>query len=255
MYMRAAKIFLVFAILFLALANSPVFAQNLTATALSLTITGDVKDGNIVCSDTNGYFLCNKEYQTSMYGVVNESAQVAIVNKANNMHLVSTEGVINVTVSGKNGSIKKGDLITTSTDAGIGEKALRNGFVLGTADEDFNAASPTDTASIAVAVAIHQTVDLADFRTNLLALLRNGLTGITLSPVAILRYTAAAVMVILSFALGFVYFGRVTKSGVEAIGRNPVARNTIQSSIIFHIVLTLGIALVGLGIAYLILVL
>ncbi|HEX6977350.1 MAG TPA: hypothetical protein VF185_03265 [Patescibacteria group bacterium] len=253
--MNTAKVTLVLAILFLSFANLPIFAQNLAATAISLPISGDVSDGNILCSDTNGYFLCNKEYQTSIYGVINDGAQVAIVNKADSMHLVSTEGVVNVTVSGKNGSIKKGDLITTSLEAGIGEKAIRNGFVLGTADEDFNAASETDKGSIAVAIAIHQTVDLADFRTNLLALLRNGLTGITLSPVAILRYTAAAVMVILSFALGFVYFGRVTKAGVEAIGRNPVARRTIQSSIIFQIVLTLGIALVGLGIAYLILVL
>lgn len=253
--MKSAKILTVLAILFLTFANIDVSAQNLAATAISVPIPGDVKDGSIVCSDKNAYFLCNKEYQTSLYGVVNETAQVAIINKADNMHLVSTEGIINVQVSGKTGSIKKGDLITTSTDSGIGEKAERNGFVLGAADEDFNANAPSDTGTIAVAVAIHQTVDLADFRTNLFALLRNGLTGITLSPVAILRYAAAAIMVIISFALGFVYFGRVTKAGVEAIGRNPVARGTIQSSIVFHIALTLGIALVGLGIAYLILVL
>lgn len=234
---------------------APIAAQNISSIAISVPIPGDVKDGNIVCSDQNGYSLCNKEYQTSIYGVVTLNPSVSITNPATDMHTVSTVGTVNVLVSGKNGEIKKGDLITTSTDAGIGEKATKNGFVLGSADEDYSPANPTDTALVAVAINIHQTVDLADFRTNLLSVLQNGLTGITLSPIAILRYLAAAIMVIVSFVLGFIYFGRVTKAGVEAIGRNPIARGTIQSSIVFHIILTLGIAAVGLVIAYLILVL
>ncbi len=236
-------------------APAPVAAQNISSIAISIPITGDVKDGNIVCSDQNGYSLCNKEYQSSIYGIVTLNPSISINNTAAGMYAVSTVGIVNVLVSGKNGNIKKGDLITTSTDSGVGEKATKNGFVLGSADQDYSPANPTDTALMAVAINIHQTVDLADFRTNLLSVLQNGLTGITLSPIAILRYLAAAIMVIISFVLGFVYFGRVTKAGVEAIGRNPIARGTIQSSIVFHIVLTLGIAAVGLIIAYLILVL
>lgn len=245
----------IFSLLLFSLAVSPALAQNISSIAISVPISGDIKDGNIVCSDANGYSLCNKEYQTSIYGVVTLNPAVSITNSGSGMYTVSTVGTVNVQVSGKNGNIKKGDLITTSTDAGVGQKATKNGFVLGSADEDYSPANPSDTALVAVAINIHQTVDLADFRTNLLSLLQNGLTGITLSPIAILRYTAAALMVIIAFVLGFVYFGRVTKAGVEAIGRNPVARRTIQSSIIFHIILTLGIAAVGLVIAYLILVL
>ncbi len=236
-------------------ALAPVLAQNISSIAISVPIPGDVKEGNLVCSDKNGYFLCNKEYQSSIYGVVTLNPSVSINNAADGMYQVSTVGIVNVLVSAKNGNIAKGDLVTTSTDSGVGQKATKNGFVLGSADEDYSPANPTDTALVAVAINIHQTVDLADFRTNLLSVLQSGLTGITLSPIAILRYLAAAIMVIISFVLGFIYFGRVTKAGVEAIGRNPVARGTIQSSIVFHIILTLGIAAVGLIIAYLILVL
>lgn len=115
-------------------ALAPIAAQNISSIAISIPITGDIKDGNIVCSDQNGYSLCNKEYQPSIYGVVTLNPSVSINNVATGMYQVSTVGTVNVLVSGKNGNIKKGDLITTSTDSGVGEKATKNGFVLGSAD-------------------------------------------------------------------------------------------------------------------------
>jgi len=60
---------------------------------------------------------------------------------------------------------------------------------------------------------------------------------------------------ITSFILGFVYFGRVARSGVEAIGRNPLASRIIQFNMLLHIVMSMVIVLIGLAIAYLILIL
>ena len=62
-------------------------------------------------------------------------------------------------------------------------------------------------------------------------------------------------MVIMGFGLGFIYFGRIAKAGVEAIGRNPLASRTITSGLVLHILLTIVIVGAGLGIGYLILVL
>jgi F0F1-type ATP synthase membrane subunit c/vacuolar-type H+-ATPase subunit K len=70
-----------------------------------------------------------------------------------------------------------------------------------------------------------------------------------------LRYLTAALMVILGFVLGFVYFGRIAKAGVEAIGRNPLSSKTIEFGLILHILLTIVIVGAGLGIGYLILTL
>jgi F0F1-type ATP synthase membrane subunit c/vacuolar-type H+-ATPase subunit K len=53
--------------------------------------------------------------------------------------------------------------------------------------------------------------------------------------------------------LGFVFFGRVVARGVEAMGRNPLAGSLIAVSVVFNLILTVVIMLVGLGIAYLIL--
>ena len=58
-----------------------------------------------------------------------------------------------------------------------------------------------------------------------------------------------------SFVMGFVYFGRVARSGIEAIGRNPLASRIIQFNVILHILISIVIVLVGLAIAYLILIL
>ena len=62
-------------------------------------------------------------------------------------------------------------------------------------------------------------------------------------------------MILISFSLGFIYFGRVAKTGIEAMGRNPMAGKMIQLSVLFNIIVTVIIVLIGLAIAYLILIL
>lgn len=227
-------------------------AQVLSSVAISIAIDGDVPNGSIVCSTQEGYVLCNEELSTAIYGVVNVDPSVAIELEGENLHLVTTSSSANVRVTNAGGDITTGDLITTSTTAGVGQKATKNGYVLGIAEGDF---SGGEEGTVAVAINIHQTVALSDLSTNLLDIFSKGLSSVALSPLAALRYGLAAIMVIISFVLGFVYFGRVTKTGVEAVGRNPIARGTIQSSIVLHIILTVGIAAIGLGIAYLILIL
>jgi len=62
-------------------------------------------------------------------------------------------------------------------------------------------------------------------------------------------------IVLISFTIGFVYFGRVTTRGVEALGRNPLASRTIQLNLALNLAFMIVIILVGLGIGYLILIL
>jgi len=71
---------------------------------------------------------------------------------------------------------------------------------------------------------------------------------------ASLRYLLAILVAMTSFILGFVYFGRVAKGGVEAIGRNPLARRAIQIGGALNLVLTLSIMAGGIVLAYVILI-
>jgi hypothetical protein len=169
-----------------------------------------------------------------------------------NVSYIVTTGQAIVRVTAEGGDIKKGDLITTSDKPGIGQRADRNGFVLGNALQDYNG---QDTGKIMVNISPHFSNTVPDFRTNLLTSLRNAGNAAFLSPFEALRYLAAALVSILSFVIGFTYFGRVAQKGVEAVGRNPLAGRMIEFSVVLNIVLTAIIILVGLAIAYLILIL
>ncbi len=236
----------------------PALAQTtsgLQGIAVSISISDTVKDGDIICSDSNGYALCKKANDPSIFGVVNDKPAAYFDVIVKNKHLVLSNGEVKVNVSGESGKIAEGDLITTSATPGEGQKATKNGYVLGVAEEAFGGANKDAKGQILVSLNIHPTSSLSDVKTNLIETVRGGLAGATVSPFATLRYSVAALMVILAFILGFIYFGRVAKAGVEAIGRNPLAGRQIQFNIVLNILLTIGIVIAGLVIAYFILVL
>jgi F0F1-type ATP synthase membrane subunit c/vacuolar-type H+-ATPase subunit K len=102
---------------------------------------------------------------------------------------------------------------------------------------------------------IHPAAGSTGAKSNLMSALRQGLSAPLFEPLDSLRYLLAALILLLSFVMGFAYFGRVSKTGIEAIGRNPLASRMIQLSIIMHIMITIVIVLIGFGMAYLILIL
>lgn len=235
-----------------------IYAQNTSAgTAVSIPIADkNAKDGSIIISTPKGFALSSTAYDTNMYGVLTESPAIYLQNQDDDtLKPVTSSGKVYVLVSSINGNIKKQDFITTSTIAGVGQKATRNGMVLGTALADYSNSNQKVTAKILVAVNPHFNASFADTKTNVLEVLRNASDPTTLTQATSLRYVVAAGIVLASFAIGFIYFGRVTSSGVEALGRNPLASRTIQLSLVFNLVLMIVIILVGLGIGYMILIL
>ncbi len=230
--------------------------EPLQGVAISLPVSGtNVADGSIICFVGTGYGLCSKEYDTQVFGVINDNPAVAFEATAAGIRLVVREGNVRVRVSSKNGNIAEGDSVTTSTVEGVGEKAVKNGYVIGTAMESYTNTDAAAVGTVLVTLNIHPVSTLSDERTNLLDVFRQGLQAPVLGPLAALRYILAFLMVIISFVLGFLYFGRVAKAGVEALGRNPLAGRAIQLSVLFNVAITIVIVGIGLGVAYLILAL
>lgn len=231
-------------------------AQNIGGgMGISLEINSkNVKEGDIISSSQSGYSLAKTAYDSTIYGVVAKTPAVELVNTGvKNGSYVISSGQTLTRVTAANGVIKKGDLITSSQTPGVGQKATASGYVLGNAMEGYSGNSP---GTILVNINPHYDNSIPNnVRTNLLTTIRNAGNSAFLSPVEALRYLAAAVVTILSFVLGFTYFGRVAAKGVEAVGRNPLAGRLIEFSVILNIVLTGVIILAGLGIAYLILIL
>lgn len=247
----------IFLILMFFVFSNTAFAQE-TGSGLAVSIQyaqDEVVDGDIVCATTEGGKPCAIEYDATMYGVFTESPAVFLEdsNLTNSKPVISS-GKAFVRVSSIGGEIKKGDFVTTSTKAGIGQKATKSGNIVGIAMEDFTNTDTNAVGKILVAVNVRPAIVAVSARSNLVETLKQGLLAPSLTPLASLRYVLAVLVAVSAFVLGFVYFGRVAKSGVEAIGRNPLAGRLIQINVVLNMTLTVSIMVGGLLLAYFILI-
>lgn len=243
----------VFCLLPLGSANAQAAEEDFAGMATTVEISGKAPEGSIIAISDKGYVLANREHDSGIYGVITKTPAVTLENiPSNNLAHVVYQGQALVLVSAKNGKIKKNDLITSSTTPGVGVKATSNGFVLGTAIGNYEDQAP---GKILVSVNPHYNSSASPgVSKNIFEILKNARQSAYLSPLESLRYLIAAVVALLAFILGFTYFGRVAQKGVEAVGRNPLAGKFIEISVILNVLLTALIIIVGLGIAYLILI-
>ncbi len=241
-------------VLLFVLATLPVKAQELSSgLAIQVPIEGDAVSGDLLCSAGTMFSKCKTEYQTSMYGVVVDKSALEINDsELPNSKLVVTSGIAAVRVTNSNGEIKKGSLITSSNTEGLGQLASKNGYVLGTSLDDLSG----DTGVVQVVINIHPAAGMGKSTgSNLVQFIREGLTVPIFEPLESFRYLLAGVMVVIAFTLGLLYFGRSSRAGIEAIGRNPLARKVIQFTTVLNVLLTIVIVGAGLVVAYFILIL
>lgn len=215
---------------------------------------GSVQSGSVVCGSGDGARLCDVAYDTNMLGVITDSPVAAFENEGIEGTMVVASGEIGVLVNGLGGNVRAGDLITSSSVRGEGMKANQRGYVLGVAQADMNFDEAEEVKLLPVILNIHIDAGTTNGRTNLISTLKSIQASPVLNPLDSLRYTLAAVMVLVAFLMGFVYFGRMARAGVEAMGRNPLAARQIQLNVIVNSLVTVGIIVGGLAIAYLILV-
>lgn len=242
-------------LLFNLLSVQSVFAQN-SASGFAITIpvsgTGIV-DGSMVCSTDTGYSLCERSYNPNMYGVVTTTPSIYFDNSAVGSYPVVSNGKAYVLVKGGSDPIKVGDYITSSDTLGVGQKAQKSGYVLGTALEDYLENDPTKQKKILVSISVKPAILTQQAGTNLIEMIKEGIDGAFLSPLSALRYVVAGIVVVATVVFGLMHFGKIAKSGVEALGRNPLAGKMIQFGILLNVLMTLVIMVSGLAIGFLIL--
>lgn len=219
------------------------------STANPVKVSGSVTDGDIISLNSDGkYIRANIEADPLIFGVVTLSPALYLYDRASKDEVpIATIGIPEVRVSTANGPIKRGDFITSSTKPGIGIKATSNGYVLGTAKEDYKEAKPDQIGKILVQVDPH----FVQANSNILSTLFQLPTlSLAATPTNALRYLVAAIITIISFYIGFRFFGRASLKGIEAMGRNPLAKSSIILVVIVNATLTFGIMLIGLAVAY-----
>lgn len=243
------------------LVSNRAFAQEQFSLGVATYIPLDDKqatDGAIVSTGANGYLLSKVAYDPAIFGVVTTKPAITLEeNVASGTIAVLSLGKALVQVSTKAGKINKGDLITSSDQSGVGQKADVDGFILGTALESYTSSDSKAVGKIWVSIkpSFVSVSVVSGRKLNLLSNIRMAAASPFLSPLTSLRYLLAVIVAALSFAFGFYFYGRIASSGVESLGRNPLAARVISLGIIFNVLLTAVIILSGLFLSYLILTL
>lgn len=214
----------------------------------------NVKNGAIISFTPKGYFLSRLGYDPQIVGVVTENPAVSIneTSESGTFPVVSN-GQVSVLVSTLNGAIKKGDLVTSSKVPGVGMKATASGYVVGTAQAGYDAKDPATVSLIPVSLDIHYVYTKLKIEPKLLDILNLSTIAVYEQPTTVFKYVVAGVVVILSFILGFISFGRIANTGVEALGRNPLAGKMIQFGIFLNVLITISIIIAGFALAYFVL--
>lgn len=214
----------------------------------------NIKDGSILSSTDKGAVLSATPYDSQVIGVVSRDAGIILSSPdgGNDVPVISN-GTVYVLVSTQQGPIKKQDVIATSTIPGVGVSAAKSGYVLGYALEDYTNPDPKKIGKIAVNLSLHYYNSKSTFFGTLTDIFKIAILPTKDSPAPIFKYIVAATVVLGSFALGFVSFGRTAAKGVEALGRNPSASAVIHLGIILNVGIVITIILVGLTVAFLIL--
>ena len=242
--------------------SSPVIGADLgVGVAQYLPVSEKVETGDIISIDGGKYKKSVKENDTQMVGVVNLNPAVSIkYNDDSTSVPIIDSGETLIKVITKNGNIKKGDLITTSTKAGVGVKSIKAGFTIGLANSDYKNSNTEEVGTISVQVSPHFSYsgnndDTSKVEKSITDIFSLSAVAAYESPTKAFKHVVAALILIAAIIFGFFTFGRIATYGIEAVGRNPLARKTIGLSMVINVGITVVIILSGLTLAYLIMVL
>lgn len=254
-----------FAVCYLLITLFPTFvmAQGFGFSNLSVAISIVSKDESIVEGDilgrteAGGVIRTTTDFDPSMIGVYYSNATI-VYHSGNGGIPVAIQGFVPVNVTTLGGNIEPGNYITSSNISGKGKKAAAaRGQVLGIATTGLNESNGTpiefegaqiQAGTVFVNINIRAgDLESAGLATNIvdqlgLLLLRNVETperGETF-----FRFIIAGLVAAVAIIVSFVTFGRNITRGLEAIGRNPLARAQIQAMIVVNILL---IAAVSIG--------
>ena len=212
--------------------------------------------------------------EASMLGVVVSAADapVSLSNNADAQQVyIATAGKYEALVSTQNGTIEIGDYIAVSSLAGVGMKAGTGqkavlGKALGAFDGKSRAESTatlTDSAGQKRQVALgHIAVDLgvghnpiAEVKTagGVPKSLSRAAQVVTDRPVSALRiYASLGILIVAVIIAGSILYAGV-RSGITAIGRNPLAKSSILRNLVTVTLMSLIVFVVGLTAIYLVL--
>lgn len=217
--------------------------------------------GDLISFDnaSESLHLSNAADDQTLFGVVVANPVLVLQSEGATVPIVVTgEAEVNVTTAG--GAIRAGDLITSSSIPGKGQLASSTDtFIVGTALASFPASStPPASAgglrsgSVPVLLSIGPRPDTA-VQTAAGSASETSTGKYAIGASTLLRYFLAALVAIGSIGIAFRNFGSSIRDGIISVGRNPLAKSSIQSMVILNAFLIVLVSAGGLFIGFAIL--
>jgi F0F1-type ATP synthase membrane subunit c/vacuolar-type H+-ATPase subunit K len=216
-------------------------------------------NGDLLRNGENGITRTSFEYDSKLFGIHQDNPLIVFRNVDDTGIAIVRSGTAVVNVTTYNGEIKKGDFITSSTVPGKGQKATQSGYVLGMALENFSANESNRTTISGKEVAVGQIpvalriefaeIDRARSSNRLMEYLEAALFSNVQDQTQffkIIRYTGSVVVLLATAIFAYLVFARTISSGVQAIGRNPLAKSSIQIAIILNIIFSAIVIILGI---------
>lgn len=238
----------------------PVHAQSqgIEVTSVYEIAEAEAVEGDILKATDKGLIRTTIGFDNKIFGVIQNSPLLVYRSETKGKPVIRS-GVAQVNVTTLNGPIKYGDYITSSSIAGKGQKASESGYTVGMALRDFSGEGGEQidgprgkvaSGKIPVAVRIEYT-ELTNprFAGRLFGFVGTAFLENVSDPKQIgnvVRFVAAGLVILLSFTFGFLTFSRSIAKSIEALGRNPLAKSTIQLSMIINIALLVVTGIVGI---------
>jgi F0F1-type ATP synthase membrane subunit c/vacuolar-type H+-ATPase subunit K len=217
----------------------------------------NVTDGDVVSfsPENAGLTLSKEAYDKRLFGVVALEAPIVYRNVEGG-YPIARDGVANVNVTTVNGALEPGDYLTSSNIPGKAQKATNfQGHILGVAMGSFKEGEGEKISTAEGEVwsgQVKVVLAVGPVSPGLFLLRSSGGAVGALDQVGkaimqsldqpgsgfeFVRYIAAALVVIVAMTVSFRSFGRNITQGMEALGRNPLARRQIELMILFNILL------------------
>jgi hypothetical protein len=245
-----------------ALADASVPANAEGSIATDVVFSGqNVSYGDLISYDptTHRFTLTSGSNDPNAYGIAVQSPALMFSpsNGGDVPVLRSGSALANVTL--ENGPIAIGDPLTASSIPGKARKANPGEHTIGTADESFNGQGgvqlrmPDGTVVSADTIRVTMNIGGASEGaaagspascTSLGCKLFNGLDPALVRAFA--KYLLSGIIAALALFFAFKSFVTEANYGVISMGRNPLARRSIQSMVLINALLALAIASAGL---------
>lgn len=213
--------------------------------AFTLPLSSELPIGSIIAETSQGYVAAQGKEDEAIIGILVENADFVYQVDETTSRPVASSGIIPTLLSNEMGQISYGTPITISkTQPGVGVKAQEQDEILGVAQESINIATPRLTkmkilydGDYGSSLSLKDNSVFAQELENLIKQSSNKIANADTNPTV---YLLAIIVVILAAIFAFILFGRVAINGINALGRNPLAKSAIITGIVINALLIIA---------------